>query len=324
MRQRLMLVAALAFMLSVTGMAEADPIMGTITLTVAPAPPAYGNPGPGIPTAAVYNSGSVDLSVLPQNLFLTGPPLGFAGGLIGNSINTTFDMKITFDGTSGAQPYVDVKGSLFGYVASVPGTASSNFSGTPTSATLQDWTVGSGVPLGLVNQYLNLSNYESLYQLFAGTAPPQSSSFGLGSIRHRRCRHPSRPPLLVYLACWAGWVRTARAGLVVVLRSIQVWGSGRPLHDAGETHPQGRGPHAHPTGATCQIPQGDPHRIPPTSVGAPPPRAGDGLHPEASAPLRAATHSTASTRRSIGSLRGAMRHPYRPGRPTSTTFGTAL
>ncbi len=204
MRQRLMLVAALAFLLSVTGMAEADPIMGTITLTVAPAPPAYGNPGPGIPTAAVYNSGSVDLSVLPQNLFLTGPPLGFAGGLIGNSINTTFDMKITFDGTSGAQPYVDVKGSLFGYVASVPGAASSNFSGTPTSATLQDWTVGSGVPLGLVNQYLNLSNYKPLYQLFAGTAPPQSSSFGLVIDPTPNVQTPEPTALLVYLAVLGG------------------------------------------------------------------------------------------------------------------------
>ncbi len=204
MRQRLMLVAALAIMLSVTGMAEADPIMGTITLTVAPAPPAYGNPGPGIPTAAVYNSGSVDLSVLPQNLFLTGPPLGFAGGLIGNSINTTFDMKITFDGTSGAQPYVDVKGSLFGYVASVPGAASSNFSGTPTSATLQDWTVGSGVPLGLVNQYLNLSNYESIHQGFGGTAPPETGQFVVQVVSAPEVAAPEPAAFLVYLVAIGG------------------------------------------------------------------------------------------------------------------------
>ncbi len=204
MRQRLMLVAALAIMLSVTGMAEADPIMGTITLTVAPAPPAYGNPGPGIPKEAVYNSGSVDLSVLPQNLFLPGPPLGFAGGLIGNSINTTFDMKITFDGASGTQPYVDVKGSLFGYVASVPGAASSNFSGTPTSATLQDWTVGSGVPLGLVNQYLNLSNYQSIDQGSGGTAPPETGQFVVQVDPAPAVAAPEPAALLVYLVALGG------------------------------------------------------------------------------------------------------------------------
>jgi len=191
MRRVMVFAISLAFAGAAVPTAKADPIMGTITLTVEPALP-YASVGPGIPNAAVYTSGPVNLSDLPQNFSLTGPPLGFVGGLIQESIRTTFNMEIAFNGTGGSQPYVDVVGSLSGGVLSNPDGAGSNFSGTPTSATLHDWTASSGVPLTLIGQSLNLSNYQFVSQGFSGTAPPPQGRSGWGWRRHRRSPRPSQ------------------------------------------------------------------------------------------------------------------------------------
>jgi hypothetical protein len=206
--------ACLAFLASAT--AKADPIMGTITLTVAPALPTVDGAGGGIPSPAVYTSGLVNLGALPQNFALAGPALGFVGGIIEESVQTTFDMRITFDGAAGSQPYVDVTGSLGGGVESLPGSAASNFFGTPTSATLRDWTIGSGVPLALLDQYLNLSNYQQLTQGFGGTAPPDTGTFWL-VMDPAPSNAPEPASLLVYAIALAalGGRRGARALVAV-------------------------------------------------------------------------------------------------------------
>ncbi len=219
MRSRWILVTGLAFVLSLCTTAQADPIMGTITLTVAPALP-YASVGPGIPQVAIYTSGPVNLSALPQNFFLSGPALGFEGGVIQDDVQTTFDMKIAFNSTSGSQPYVDVHGTLFGGVASFPGFASSNFSGTPSSASLQDWAVGSGVPMALIDQYMNLASYQSISQGFGGTSPPETGQFvvQVGPMPETAAPEPSA--VLTYLAAIAvlgmrrAWRRCSAAATV--------------------------------------------------------------------------------------------------------------
>jgi hypothetical protein len=150
----LILIACLALVASVTGAAKANPIMGTVTLTVAPAGQFGGNPGLGIPTAAAYSSGPVDLGALPSTVPLTGPELAFNGGLIEENIATTFDLKIALNSASGSQPSVDLSGPLRGWVASVqsPNVAGSSFWATPTSASLQGWAAGLGVPMALIGQ----------------------------------------------------------------------------------------------------------------------------------------------------------------------------
>ena len=205
MRRSLPLVAWLALVISLTSAAKADPIMGNIVMTVAPSPPAAGT-GLGIPTAAVYSSGPVDLSTLPQNLPLTGPALGFAGGgLIGQIIKTTFDLKITFNGAAGSQPSIDVTGPLTGWAnySPSPDHASSWFQATPTSATLHGWTVGSGVPMDLINQYLNTSNYH-VDQLISASLPPDRANFALTVDPSTGVTTPEPATVLVYLVAIAG------------------------------------------------------------------------------------------------------------------------
>ncbi len=129
MRRRLTLAAYFAFMASMANAAKADPIMRTMTLTVAPTGAAT---GPGIPSAVVYTTGNIDLGNLGQNVTLTGPPLGFVGGVIDEVINTTFDLKITFNGVSGSKSYIDITGPLSGACPNprTP-TRSSQNSGSP-------------------------------------------------------------------------------------------------------------------------------------------------------------------------------------------------
>jgi hypothetical protein len=153
-RRSLLLVVFLALMTSLSLRAKADPVMGTIELTVAPNVPRLGN--------TVYLSGSVDLSNLPQNLPLPGPSLGYNNdGQFNENINTTFDLKVTFGGASGSQPYVDLTGPLVG---SIGGTSAvenmgGQFTASPTSAVLHNWSASSGVPLALIEPYLNPASY---------------------------------------------------------------------------------------------------------------------------------------------------------------------
>jgi hypothetical protein len=201
-----MLVTFLAVMASVGPAANAGPITGTIVMTVAPAPAADGDPGPGIRAAAVYSSGTVDIGSLPKSLPLAGPPLGFYGGVIEDSVKTTFELRITFNGASGSHPSVDVTGSLSGSVALLPSptVAYSSFDATPQSAILRGWTPGSGVPLSLIDQYLNTSNYEPLHQGFVGQVPPDTGTFWLTVNPPAAATVPEQSTLLLYLVPIAG------------------------------------------------------------------------------------------------------------------------
>ncbi|HZW33667.1 MAG TPA: hypothetical protein VFF52_23300 [Isosphaeraceae bacterium] len=232
MRRRLTLIACLASIVSLAGASKAGSIMGTIVLTVAPNPIIEDGQGLGIPTAAVYSSGPVDLGTLPQGLALPGPALGFDGGLIGEPIKTAFDLKITFDGASGSQPSIDVTGSLVGMVEATqsPDTADSWFQSPPTSATVQGWSPNSGIPMALINQYLNTSNYQ-LFQIFAGSVPPDSDTFWLTVSPSTGATVPEPATVLLYLAAIAVPGAARRPSLAIVLRALSAGRASSP-HDS--------------------------------------------------------------------------------------------
>ncbi len=108
------LIAFLAVMASLTSTAMADPVMGTVTLTVEPPPGLAGFGGSGLSQSpVVYSSGNVDLSQLFQSqvqpggtttyegLTLTGAHLYPNFGGLAANFSTTFQMTIAFNGTSG-------------------------------------------------------------------------------------------------------------------------------------------------------------------------------------------------------------------------------
>ncbi len=92
---------------------------------------------------------------------------------------------------------------MYGAVSSLPGVAFSEFTGTPTSASLEGWTAASGIPAALISQYLNLSNYKSILQYFEGTAPPQTSSFDLVLDPTPETAAPEPSALVAHLAAIA-------------------------------------------------------------------------------------------------------------------------
>lgn len=201
MRRRLALLAGLGLSIGLTNAAMAGPLLGTIVLTIAPNPIIEDGQGLGIPTAAVFSSGPVDLGSLPHGLALTGPSLGFVGGgLIGQDIETTFDLRIAFDGVSGSQSSIDVTGPLTGWAGEIPGySADSQFQATPTLATVQGWTPNSGVPTALIEHYLNTSDYQ-LFQLVRGTFPPDTANFWLTVAPSAGASVPEPATILLYLA----------------------------------------------------------------------------------------------------------------------------
>jgi hypothetical protein len=249
MRRCLTLTACLALMASSTSVAKADPIMGNITLTVTESK--YGGLTGGIsqPTLA-YSSGTVDLSqffqeqVFPdgstsyQGLTLNGPLLMRWYGLGDASPpGVTYDMKIAFDGASGSQPTVDVTGSLNVKAVSEPDSASIEIShvwvqtsAILKSATLQGWTPHSGIPMSLINMFLNTSNYQlaewDQYTVGGRDYPatdgyPPTSTFFLTPDASAVTPVPETATILAYLAAIAG-VSVRRSlrgiGLAAMLR----------------------------------------------------------------------------------------------------------
>jgi hypothetical protein len=154
MRPKSIAAAVFTLIAALSNSASADPVTGTIELTVPPGISKLANTS--------YSSGSVDLSTLPQNLPLPGPALGpNSAGAFTQTIDTTFNLRITFDGASGFQPVVDITGPLVGTIGgeSITDNMGGQFTATPTSATLENWSPDSGIPLSLINQYLNTSSY---------------------------------------------------------------------------------------------------------------------------------------------------------------------
>ena len=211
MRRQLTFAACLAFVASLTCVAKADPITGTITLTVAPSTTLEGL-GSGIPIPVVYSSGPVDLSALGQTVTLTGLPMGLSGpgvgGVIAETINTTFDMKITFEGASGSQPTVDVTGPLSAGIDETPSPNPPSFismaNANPTSSTLQGWTSDSDIPLALINQYLITSNYHINIDALQGSALPDTQSIWLSVTPITGVNAPEPATVVIFLAAIAG------------------------------------------------------------------------------------------------------------------------
>jgi hypothetical protein len=226
MRRSLMLSASLALLASLTGAATAGPITGTVTMTVAPAGPSNGTTGPGIVDVASYSSGLVNLSTLPDGMVLRGPTLGLdtagGGGPINDSVSSTFQMTITFNGPTGIQPSINITGTISGYAvqeeSAAPGgplapgqnagLAVASFVATPISATVTsatvDWPPVSGVPASLIDQYLNLSNYrlsQYVSQAPGFYLPPADGNFVLTILP---AAVPEPATILVYLAAIVG------------------------------------------------------------------------------------------------------------------------
>ncbi len=134
---------------------KADAIMGSIQLTI------LGSNTPHL-NNTTYSSGTIDLSTLPQNLPLPGPSLGYNNaGNFNEPVNTTFFMQITFQGPTGIQPVIDLTGPLVGEIGgtSMVVNMGGSFNATPTAATLANWSADSGVPLSLIDQYMNPASY---------------------------------------------------------------------------------------------------------------------------------------------------------------------
>jgi hypothetical protein len=227
--------------LALTSSAKADPVLGSVTLTIARETDTAGYGGGIAQGPVVYSSGSVDLSqvfqseVLPggailegHGVSLTGPHLLPNFGGLGETFNTTFQLKIAFDGTSGSQPTINVTGVMTGGASGTPeGTfntgANIEANGNPQSASLQGWNPGSGVPMSLINQYLNPSNYYLLQQDSYMYGSPQDSpaTASLSLIPNTSAVTPVPEPATaaIFLAAIAALCFRHRAGL---------WWSRRP------------------------------------------------------------------------------------------------
>ena len=188
--------------------------MGTADLTVAVA-------GSPVQIGGTFSSGPVELDALPLFLQLPGPSLGYnTHGQFGESISTTFDLRITFDGLLGSQPYIDITGTVTGYLGGdwLTVNMGANLSVNPMSATAQGWSTSSGVPLTLIDEYLNLSSYHLTgdieggamnYVGFGGTIDPSTPGSTVAA--------PEPASILLYLTTLAGlWLmpklRTKRTG----------------------------------------------------------------------------------------------------------------
>ena len=146
-------------------------------------------------------------------------------------INTTFDLKIAFDGAAGSHPTIDVTGPMFVEIYSEPDTNSPNWMdgasnvsvgtvATLKSATVQGWTPESGVPMSLINKYLTTSNYSLSLQDAYHVVPesyPTTSNFYLTANQSAVTFVPEPATLLMYLAAIAGAGRAARYPAPAVL-----------------------------------------------------------------------------------------------------------
>lgn len=223
----LVMAAGLALVAAFDSAAQADPIMGTVSLTIAQ-DTALGNYGGGVATGPVqYFSGTVNLSQLFQSqtqsngvittegINLTGSPLlPGASGLLNLPYTTTFEMKITFDGAAGTQPTIDVSGVLKGSASGEPnGTAAGQMFetayGIPTSATLEGWTAQSGIPTSLIDKLLAPSNYylsqEIGWQYNGSEGVPSTATISLLATSSVVTAAPEPATVLVYLAAIAGF-----------------------------------------------------------------------------------------------------------------------
>jgi hypothetical protein len=219
-------VVCLALAAALTSTANADPVMGTVTLTIAGEPYPTGFSGGIAQGPVVYSSGTVQLdqffqsqavsadeTTLGHNVVLTGPILipNFSG--LEENFYSTFQMKIAFDGASGSQPTIDVTGVVS---IAAEGTPEGTFntgafimaSGTPQSATLAGWNPDSGVPMSLINQFLNPSNYylyqQDSYQYGSPQDSPATAFFALNPEISAVTPVPEPATVVVFLAAIAG------------------------------------------------------------------------------------------------------------------------
>jgi hypothetical protein len=229
----LTLVACLSLLVLPGRSVVADSIMGTVDMTIPPGTGSGGLPSDVASTGYLGTGGlqSVNLGTIPLVLQIGGVSLGynpaFTAVEISNpwnglsnpnypynpnaqynqTVNTTFDMKIAFGGASGSQPTVVLTGTLVGAYGGDAMTAdmSGHFTATVTSATLENWSPSSGIPLSLLNQYLSPASYQITGGIagsvmndvyFTMTIDPSTGTLPVPA--------PEPATILVFLAMFAG------------------------------------------------------------------------------------------------------------------------
>lgn len=211
MRRVSAFVACLAFMTYLPFDARAGSIPADVSLTVGPP---LGNP-------YAYTTSIQDVNTPPSSVYL-GPTPGYLSDLthpVAENIQTTFNMTITFEGPSGSRPSIDVTGNVTGYldVTVIPSSSpyyamgynlssSLNAMGIGKSATLQGWTPASGVPMSLIEPYLNPSIY-GFSEQGRGMGMAYSELYGGATLFTNLPAAASVPEpttLLMYLAAIAG------------------------------------------------------------------------------------------------------------------------
>jgi hypothetical protein len=212
MRPCLTLATGLLLVITLNFAARADPITGTVTLTVEPTTPMYGD-GPGVSSPLVFSSGNVALGTLPQQLMLSGPPIGLTANLNGGSISETlgpvYNMTIAFNGAGGSHPTVNATGFLVGTVSEgiIPRMWSSFHSSSSASRlTVRGWTPASGIPQSLIDAYLDPAHYQFQQDVEATTLPASANLIvTVGSV-------PEPATIVVYVA-----------GIAVLLLNRHAW-----------------------------------------------------------------------------------------------------
>ena len=215
MRRTTTLLACLGITAWLTAPSKADPIQGTVQVTVEP----NGSQMTAIPytyTGTIYDMANT------TGTGLSGPVLGsplFSTSPIHAPINADFDLTVTFGGGSSNGPSIDVKGTVTGSydVTAIPQSnplyaqgynlSSSLYArGVATSATLLNWSPDSGVPISLINRYLNPAVY-SFTQAGTGTWMASAALDGASSLSidlAAGTETPEPATVLIYLAAIAG------------------------------------------------------------------------------------------------------------------------
>jgi hypothetical protein len=156
------------------------------------------------------------MSTFPQNWVVPGTSLGpnIQSGVTWPINSAGFDMDISFYGPSGGVlgVLVELKGTLSGtFTENASGSGfSGTITGTPSTAVLLGGLPGSGgVPLALIDQYLNTANYaisgsiegpnnQLFYSVTVDPSPEVSTpepstlavfaALGIAAVMHRRRR----------------------------------------------------------------------------------------------------------------------------------------
>jgi hypothetical protein len=228
MRRIRTLLTCLAIIAALPSVLKADPIQGTVSLSVGALYGTTNFSDASNPTTFIEGPTQFSGTISPTNGLwyetgLTGPTLGQGSPSLPSAADPAmvwadapFSMTITLKGGSGAGPTITVTGTFHGTFETEPLTQQTalpglltnvamGFSATPTNAILQGLSPSSGIPTSLINQLMNVSNYSiftSGYDINSPTMPPFGAT--LEFIPAIEAETPEPATVLVYLSVIAG------------------------------------------------------------------------------------------------------------------------